>query len=146
MTILWLLLGCGGAVERPLDARMALCPPSPNCVSSLADPSDEQHHVPPLPGDLDRARSAALSLPRARVLADDEDWVHIVVTTQVFGFHDDLELQADGGVVHVRSASRIGRSDLGVNRRRVASLRDMLEGTEPVRPPVGGEDGKRRSP
>lgn len=129
-----LLLGCG-EIRRPVAHRMAPCPPSPNCVSSLADPADP-HHVAPLPwrGEgaddaLGHARDAAEAMPRTTLVHQDEGWVHLVAVTPLVRFRDDLELQVDpeARVVHVRSASRVGRSDLGVNRRRVERLRQRMQ-------------------
>jgi uncharacterized protein (DUF1499 family) len=56
------------------------------------------------------------------------DYLHAECASAVFGFVDDLELQlrASEGRIAVRSASRLGRSDLGVNRRRVEALRSEL--------------------
>ena len=58
----------------------------------------------------------------------DESYIAATFSSKVFGFVDDVELRADAeaGVIHVRSASRVGRSDLGANRRRVESIRQRL--------------------
>ncbi len=118
--------------------RFAPCPDSPNCVSSYAD--DEVHHVDPLPlpadagsagndDPLEAVRRALASMPRTRIVTTDGDYVHATCTSLVFRFVDDLELRLDRQqkVIHVRSASRVGYGDLGVNRRRVERLRSLLE-------------------
>ncbi len=118
--------------------RFAPCPDSPNCVSSYAD--DEVHHVDPLPlpadagsagndDPLEAVRRALASMPRTRIVTADGDYVHATCTSLVFRFVDDLELRLDRQqkVIHVRSASRVGYGDLGVNRRRVERLRSLLE-------------------
>lgn len=121
--------------ERPDDlgaeaGRLAECPDRPNCVSSQAE--DGEHRVEPLPlaGDpetaMERWRGAVESMARTRVVTFDPGrYLHAESTSLIFRFVDDLELLADPaeGVVHVRSASRVGHSDLGVNRRRVEELR-----------------------
>ena len=71
----------------------------------------------------------ALSVPRATVIHEADHYLHAECASAIFGFVDDLELhlRADEGVVAVRSASRIGYSDMGVNRRRVEGLRRDLK-------------------
>lgn len=120
------------------DGRLAPCPTSPNCVSSQADASDAEHHVAPLPfppGAGSDAGAAWSALERAvrglehvTVVTRRADYLHAEVATAVLGFVDDLEclLDARARVIHVRSASRVGYSDLGVNRRRVELLRTRL--------------------
>jgi uncharacterized protein (DUF1499 family) len=112
--------------------RLSPCPTNPNCVSSKA--SDETHRVEPFPfsggagESLARVKAAALSLPRSRVSVEEPLYVRLTFRSAVFGFVDDVELEADedAKVVHVRSASRVGRSDFGVNRKRVEAIRAKL--------------------
>lgn len=120
------------------DGRLALCPTSPNCVSSQAASDDAEHHVAPLDfpasaqGDPARAwgqlEAAVRSLERTVVVTLRADYLHAECSSALMGFVDDLECLLDRGarVVHVRSASRVGYSDLGVNRRRVEELRARL--------------------
>jgi uncharacterized protein (DUF1499 family) len=104
---------------------------SPNCVSSQA--ADAEHQVEPLRivGDLSRAmdelRRIIESMPRTRILAASDSALHAEFTSYVFHFIDDVDLQLDGRVVQIRSASRSGYSDLGVNRRRVETIRRAFE-------------------
>jgi uncharacterized protein (DUF1499 family) len=112
--------------------RLSPCPSTPNCVSSRA--ADEQHRVEPFPftgsaaESLARVKAAALALPRAKVAAEEPLYVRLTFRSAVFGFVDDVELEANEAakVVHVRSASRVGRSDFGVNRKRVEAIRSKL--------------------
>ncbi len=132
-----LLLGLSLASRRPSglgprDGRLSDCPATPNCVSSSA--GDPEHRVDPLPyqGEASatvEAIAAALSgEPRTRIVTRDDGYLHAEATSRVFRFVDDVEFLADpaAGVIHVRSASRVGRSDLGVNRRRVERIRQAL--------------------
>ena len=127
-----LLAGCHGARPASLgvrQGRLAPCPASPNCVSSLAD--DEMHRIAPLPfsgtaaAAVDRLAGTVRSLPRASVITATDTYLHAEFRSAVFRFVDDVEFLADesAGVIHVRSASRVGTSDLGVNRRRVETIR-----------------------
>jgi len=116
--------------------RLAPCPATPNCVCSAAPPDDARHHVEPLPATGDpaaafaRARAAALALPRTTLVVDEPGYLRVECRSAIFRFIDDLELMldADAHVIHVRSASRLGRSDFGVNRARVERLRPALAG------------------
>jgi uncharacterized protein (DUF1499 family) len=66
-----------------------------------------------------------------RIVERDGGYLHATVTSRLFGFVDDLELQAlpSAGVLQARSSSRLGDSDLGVNARRLAALRQELPGS-----------------
>jgi uncharacterized protein (DUF1499 family) len=114
------------------DGRLAACPPSPNCVSSLADHSAQG--VAPLEPSgpamqrMSMLRGALSDMPGVTIITERPGYLHAVARTRWLGFVDDLELLVDDAsdVVHVRSASRIGHSDLGANRARVEALRGRL--------------------
>ena len=113
----------------PAEVRLAPCPDTPNCVSSLAP--DRAHRVEPLPlagapdEALDRLRQIIESMPRAVVDESGGGRLKARFRSFLFRFVDDLELAVDprAGLIHIRSASRVGYSDLGVNRRRVEEIR-----------------------
>jgi uncharacterized protein (DUF1499 family) len=108
-------------------SRFAPVPKSPNCVSSRADPSDAGHFIEPLTGTtLAAVRAHVEQLPRVTVKESSDTYLHVVFTTAFFRFKDDVEFEPEGDVVHVRSASRMGHSDLGVNRKRVEAFRTAL--------------------
>jgi uncharacterized protein (DUF1499 family) len=124
--------GCHGprpAAPGVRDGRLAPCPSSPNCVSSQA--GDDAHRVAPLPftgtagAAIGRLTAIVRSLPRASVVTTTGTYLHAEFRSAVFRFVDDVEFLADepAGVIHVRSASRVGFSDLGVNRRRIEAIR-----------------------
>jgi len=108
------------------------CPNRPNCVSSRAD--DAAHRVEPfaLRVPVERAwpqlRDAVASLPRVRIVESGVGYLRAEATSRLFRFVDDLEvLHVPGSArIDVRSASRVGYSDVGVNRARVESLREAL--------------------
>ena len=110
------------------------CPPSPNCVSSLAE-EDSHHRVPPLnwTGELTQAkvrlRQAVLAAGNATFVVEEDAYWHIEFRSRLFRFVDDVEFLFDpaGKQIHVRSASRVGRSDLGVNRTRVEKIRALFQ-------------------
>ena len=70
----------------------------------------------------------ASSMPRTEILEQDGNYWHGVVRSLIFRFPDDLEILQlpRKGIIQVRSASRIGVSDLGVNRSRVDKLHSLL--------------------
>jgi uncharacterized protein (DUF1499 family) len=117
--------------SEPLRS-LAPCPAKPNCVSSQS--ADPRHHVESLRyrGAADAAglaaRRAVAALPRTRIVEEESGYLRAEATSRLFRVVDDLELLlAPGeGAIHVRSASRVGYSDLGVNRQRVEALRAAL--------------------
>ncbi len=133
-----LLLGLvsAAACARPsadfiARGQLAPCPSSPNCVSSLA--SDEGHRIAPLaiPGDAAAQMAALLAvvgdMPRTEIQAQTDNYLWVVFTSRLLRFRDDVEfLLGPGDAVQVRSASRLGYSDLGVNRKRVETIRARL--------------------
>jgi uncharacterized protein (DUF1499 family) len=121
-------------VAERLEAPAALedCPPVANCVSSQAKRADRR--VAPFPcgancaETLHHLRSLLDSTRGATIVASSDVYIHAEFRTPVLRFVDDLELLMDSEerMIHVRSASRIGSWDLGVNRRRVESLHRRL--------------------
>jgi uncharacterized protein (DUF1499 family) len=109
------------------------CPDKPNCVSSLAE--DEDRRVAPLTysGDLDRAREKILGIlngfEKVKIVVVEKDYIHAEFRSSLFRFVDDVQLYfpPDEKIVHVRSASRTGYYDFGVNRRRIDRLREQFE-------------------
>jgi uncharacterized protein (DUF1499 family) len=113
--------------------RLAPCKTSPNCVSSYADPKDERHYIAPIAlkgkNAIAAVRKAVESMPRTTVVQVEADYLYAEFRSKLMGFVDDVEFLVDpaAGVVHVRSASRLGRRDFGVNRDRIEALRSILE-------------------
>jgi uncharacterized protein (DUF1499 family) len=105
------------------------CPDRPNCVSSIANKPDR--YVAPFAyaGDRRQAIDVLVQVlaeqPRTTLVAKREDYLHAEFRSRIFRFVDDVEFYfpVDQPFVHVRSASRAGYSDLGVNRKRVETLR-----------------------
>ncbi len=111
----------------------APCPASPNCVSS--DARDRRHAIAPFvpkssPNDVwPEIRAAIVNLPRTKLVVDEKNYLRVECRSAVLGFTDDLEIQLRPGenVLAVRSASRSGYYDFGVNRRRIETLRGLLQ-------------------
>jgi uncharacterized protein (DUF1499 family) len=117
------------AIPAAAIAALPACPDKPNCVSSQA--IDKAHAIAPFrySGSRDdalrRLKAALAAEKRLTVVAEQDSYLHAEVRSLVFRFVDDVEFLVDPahGLIHVRSASRTGYSDLGVNRRRVERIR-----------------------
>ena len=109
------------------------CPGTPNCVSSQE--KNSQHRIQPITfeGSLElnkeRLRRVLNSMRGTRIITQDVVYWHVEFTTKLLRFIDDVELYFDGtqSLIHVRSASREGYWDLGVNRRRLETIRSKFE-------------------
>lgn len=112
------------------------CPKTPNCVSSLD--TDPRHFIEPLQfaGEAKKAQDRLLkvlySLKRVRVVASEKNFIRAEFVSAIFRFVDDVEfyLHDSQRVIHVKSASRVGFSDLGVNRRRIENIRKRFDQEE----------------
>ena len=119
-------------VHGLMGNRLAPCPETPNCVSSDAD--DEKHKVAPYrlvvePAEAWNAlKEVIASQERTTIVTVNESYLHAEARSAVFRFVDDIEFHLRGAdeVIAVRSASRVGRSDFGVNRDRVEGIRSKL--------------------
>jgi len=114
------------------DGKLSPCPDSPNCVSSQS--TDKKHYIEPLryQGTLAEARdrlvSVVHSMGRSTVVTVQENYIHAEFTSGLFRFIDDVEFYFDDNhkTMHLRSASRIGYSDLGVNLKRIERIRNRF--------------------
>jgi uncharacterized protein (DUF1499 family) len=118
------------------EGRLAPPKRSPNSVSSQADPSDAEHYIAPIPfkGDalaaMAAVRKAVEGMAGATVIRHEELYLYAEYRTKLMRFVDDVEFLYDpkAGLIHVRSTSRLGRRDFGVNRARVEALRARIAG------------------
>ena len=112
--------------------KLTPCPQSPNCVSSQA--SDKKHYIKPLQfsdnpdQDWNKLVTIIQALAGTTIIEQRENYLHAECKTRLMGFVDDLEYvwAAADNICHVRSASRVGYSDLGKNRRRVEQIRRLF--------------------
>jgi len=135
MFLLCLMCPAGSRIFAGENGSTALkpCPNSPNCVSTQA--ADEKHRMDPIAysGTHEQARQRLLaviaSMKRARIEEDRGEYIHVVFTSLIFRFKDDVEFVLDdrNRLIHFRSASRVGYSDLGVNRKRMDEIRRRFE-------------------
>jgi len=119
------------------NGRLAPCRHTPNCVSSHADPADGEHYIAPIPfqGSADEAMAAAKraveSIARATIVREERGYLYAEFRSKLLRYVDDVELLFDGSAIQVRSASRLGRRDFGVNRARVEEIRRRIESKRP---------------
>ncbi len=112
-----------------VQGKLRPCPGSPNCVSSEGGMGEQVIEALPYRGDRaasERALTAALAtLERSSIQRRQGDYWHALQVSGLFRFIDDIELRFDDAnrVIHLRSGSRVGYSDLGVNRKRSEALR-----------------------
>jgi uncharacterized protein (DUF1499 family) len=111
------------------DGRLAPCKRTPNCVCSRADPADKEHYIAPIAyaGSMQALRNAIAALPLATIVTAEGNYLYAEFRTPFLRFVDDVEFLKDGEVLHVRSASRLGRRDFKANRNRVEQLRGYLK-------------------
>ena len=112
--------------------RLSPCGSSPNCVCSQDDKASKV-----LPLEFAGTRSEAVeaiqramsAIPHSKLLKHDNRYLHYECRTGFFRFVDDVEflIEDRNGIIHVRSASRVGYSDFGVNRRRVEKIRAAMK-------------------
>lgn len=116
--------------------RLDPCPTSPNCVSTQAQAQDAGHAIPPFRYRKSRVEAKEAlkeiirSLPRTKLVEEDESYLHYEFTSLLLRFVDDVEFLFDDETktLHFRSASRTGYGDLGVNRTRMEQVRALVEG------------------
>ena len=133
LAISW--LGCGGRMPEGLGApggTFAPCPDKPNCVSSFAE--DEDHHIAALAieGSTEdgwkRLQMVLTATSNVEIVTSSDNYIHAVYTSTIMRYRDDVEflLRDDKGEISVRSASRVGHGDMGVNRDRIEAIRKAL--------------------
>lgn len=113
----------------PLDGELRDCPETPNCVCSQEDADDPGHMIEPLRADWARLVSLVKANRSTEVVEERDGYLWVTYRTTIMGYIDDVEFLRDGqspDQIHVRSASRLGRSDLGANRKRVDAIRQAL--------------------
>ena len=128
--ILLLIMGCSGT--RPgTVGQFAPCPDKPNCFSSKSRLKLNKIAPFTYKGTLQKANEKLLaivkSMPRTRIITENDFFFHAEFTSKRLGFVDDVEFYfEEPGTVHFRSASRIGYSDMGANRERMEKVRRLF--------------------
>ncbi|MGL1930588.1 MAG: DUF1499 domain-containing protein [Desulfotalea sp.] len=118
------------------NGQLAQCPATPNCVNSQA--KDTKHYIEPVitTGSTLEVKNRILNiiaeLKRSKIIVAEENYIRAEFVSKVFRFVDDVEFyfpdtKSKEMTIHVRSASRVGHSDLDVNRKRIEQIRTKLQ-------------------
>lgn len=110
------------------DGKLTPCPGTPNCVNSQSDkPQSKIEPLPPV--SIAELKKVIESMERTKIIEETNNYLYAEFKSKLMGYVDDVEFYLDEGanVIHVRSASRLGKSDLGVNRQRVEEIRAKLK-------------------
>lgn len=135
-----ILICCASAPDITTGGAAGImkpCPSSPNCVSTQATVPGQQMAPLPYRGDRERSRQLILSIvgamPRTTIVSQTDAYIHVEFRSRIFGFVDDVEFlfDDDEAVIHFRSASRSGYSDMGVNRKRMEGVSEAYRGADP---------------
>ena len=118
--------------ENLVDGKLRPCPNSPNCVCS--EFQGNEHSIDPLAfsDDADEAWARLIEVltnqPRTKIVEQSKDYIEARLRTRILRFEDVVEFRLDRteNLIQVRSASKVGYSDLGVNRRRIETLRRLF--------------------
>jgi len=129
LSLIPLLSACAGEPPQNIgveNGRLTACPESPNCVSSYE--SDESHGIAPIAANLNQIEQVLVGLDEANIVNAGGNYLYAEFTSSLMGYVDDVEFLFDqaAGVTHVRSASRLGYSDMGANRSRIETIRAAL--------------------
>ncbi|MBW2219045.1 MAG: DUF1499 domain-containing protein [Deltaproteobacteria bacterium] len=129
------ITSCAGTPPSHLgvkNGKFEPCPDKPNCVNSQS--SDKDHYIEPLTYKGSKAAAAKklkkviLSMERTRIVEDTDNYLRVEFKSAVMGFVDDVEFYfPDEPIIHLKSASRIGYSDFGVNSKRVKQVRQLFK-------------------
>jgi uncharacterized protein (DUF1499 family) len=123
-----------GEAAGLIDGKLTQCPSTPNCVCSEFA-VDRDHFVPPLAfsppdgGDIRETIVRVVETSGGSVTNTEDGYISATFRSRIFGFIDDVEFRIDdaGGLIHIRSASRVGKSDLGANAARHQRLRERFD-------------------
>ena len=109
------------------SGNLADCPSSPNCVNSQS--TNPQSQIDPLPlVSISDLKKVIETMERTTIIKATDSYLYAEFKSKLMGYVDDVEFYLDpaANVIQVRSASRLGQSDLGVNRQRIATIRQKL--------------------
>ena len=136
--ILLIMFSCSGKKPTNIgvkNGQLRNCPDSPNCVCSQCNPEDKLHYIKPLTyqESLETAYQKLIKTIEAdkstKIITKSFHYIYVEYTSKIFRFVDDVEFYfpKNKKIIHIRSASRLGRSDLGVNRKRIEKLRKKYQ-------------------
>jgi len=138
LVCLIILTGCSGKMSElgVNNGHLMECPQTPNCVNSQA--KDDEHLIQPIifTGTSKETQTRLLKIlnewNHTKITVAQNNYIRAEFVSKVFRFIDDVEFyfpETEGKetTIHIRSASRVGYSDFGVNRKRIEQIRNHLE-------------------
>ncbi len=128
-----------GEANGLVEAKLTKCPDKPNCICTefVADAS---HYIDPIGFSQSNAAEVLSRLKNSvremggSIQAETDNYLAATFSSSIFRFVDDLEIRidTDQNMIHMRSASRVGRSDRGVNKKRIEQLKKLFHSKEPL--------------
>lgn len=117
------------------DGQLKSCPDTPNCVCSYTPADDKEHAIAPFTYTgsakeaIDKLKQIIEGMERSKINSVSDDYLYAEFSSKLMGFVDDVEFYAPPGenVIHTRTAARLGKSDLGVNRKRTEEIRQQFQ-------------------
>ncbi|MEL7334237.1 MAG: DUF1499 domain-containing protein [Cyanobacteria bacterium J06560_2] len=117
------------------DSRLKSCPDTPNCVCSYTPADDQEHAIAPFAytgsakDAIAKLKQIIEGMERSTINTVSDDYLYAEFSSKLMGFVDDVEFYAPPGesVIHTRTAARLGKSDLGVNRKRTEEIRQQFQ-------------------
>ncbi|MHA1468358.1 MAG: DUF1499 domain-containing protein [Promethearchaeota archaeon] len=116
-----------------INNKFKPCPKTPNCVSTMASNDDKKHYISPISyissqeEAVEKIIQIINSLKGTKIKVKEINYIHVIFSTKLLRFKDDVEFYFDDSskIIHFKSASRIGSSDLGTNRKRMEKIRKL---------------------
>lgn len=123
-------------VPNFINGHLSKCPETPNCFST-ENKNHTGHYISPINiSEENKSNSDSLLILKeiiqsmgGEIKTEKEHYFSSTFTSNIFGFVDDLEIRIDNieSVIHIRSASRVGRSDMGVNKKRIELIKQLYK-------------------
>ena len=114
-----------------INGKFKPCPKTPNCVSTMA-PKEDKHYINPIHYNSSQEQAVEKMIQvinsfRTTIVVKENNYIHAVFSTKILRFKDDVEFYFDdkNKTIHFKSASRVGKSDLGKNRKRMEKIRKL---------------------
>lgn len=146
MKVLWVLAGVilsvviigilwARTASRPelgiYNDKLLPLPNTPNCVATQSGTSTQLMEPISYATNRETAHKKLLQIinqmPRTTLVQNEPEYIYVVFRSAFFGFPDDVEFQFADNKIHFRAAARLGRSDLGVNRKRMENIKQLFE-------------------
>jgi uncharacterized protein (DUF1499 family) len=132
LAMILVLSSCSGTIPETLGVKengFSLCSGKPNCVNSFNPTSDKEHFIDPIVAKegkevaYKKIEEILKNYPRTKIITQTENYIHAECTSMILRFVDDVEFVFMDDKIQMKSASRVGHSDLGVNRKRLEEIR-----------------------